>query len=66
MRLKHGLRFRAMAVGLRSAGHEKIANMIISSWKVGSAKHCIIMTLASVHASVPTLNGRAVCVHSVG
>ena len=42
MRLKHGLRFRAMAVGLRLAGQEKIASMIISSWKVGTRDQCII------------------------
>ena len=36
MRQEPGLRFHAMAVGLRSAGQDKIANMIINSWKVGT------------------------------
>jgi hypothetical protein len=34
MRLKHGMKFRMMAVGLKMAGHKKVANMITSSWKV--------------------------------
>ena len=34
MRLKHGMRFRMMAVGLKMAGHKKVADMITSSWKV--------------------------------
>ena len=34
MRLKHGLKFRMTSVALKMAGHKKVANMIISSWKV--------------------------------
>lgn len=34
MRIKHGMKFKMMAVGLRMAGHKKVADMIKSSWKV--------------------------------
>ena len=34
MRVKHSLRFKFMAVGLKLAGHKKVADMITSSWKV--------------------------------
>lgn len=34
MRMKHGIRFKLMAAGLRMAGHKKVADMIKSSWKV--------------------------------
>ncbi|BDA50523.1 probable fatty acyl-CoA reductase 1 [Coccomyxa sp. Obi] len=34
MRIKHGIRFKLMAAGLRMAGHKKVADMIKSSWKV--------------------------------
>ena len=41
MRLKHGLKFRMTSVALKMAGHKKVANMIISSWKVC---HCPCLT----------------------
>ena len=34
MVVKHSLRFKMMAVGLKLAGHKKVADMITSSWKV--------------------------------
>ena len=34
MRLKHGMKFRMTALGLKIAGHKKVADMILSSWKV--------------------------------
>jgi hypothetical protein len=34
MQIKHGIRFKLMAAGLRMAGHKKVADMIKSSWKV--------------------------------
>ena len=33
MVVKHSLRFKMMAVGLKLAGHKKVADMITSSWK---------------------------------
>lgn len=40
MRIKHGIRFKLMAAGLRMAGHKKVADMIKSSWKVSSQLAC--------------------------
>ena len=34
MVVKHSLRFKMMAMGLKLAGHKKVADMITSSWKV--------------------------------
>ena len=34
MRLKHDIRFKMMATGLRLAGQKKVADIIQSSWKV--------------------------------
>ncbi len=34
MRIKHDIRFKLMATGLRLAGHKKVADIILSSWKV--------------------------------
>lgn len=36
MRIKHGIRFRMIAMGLRMAGYTKVADMIKSSWKVAT------------------------------
>lgn len=61
MRLRHGLRFRAMAVGLRLAGQEKIAGMIISSWKVGTSDQRIISPWQRSH---PQWGALCVCLQS--
>ena len=53
MRLKHGMKFRMTAVALKMAGHKKVANMIISSWKVC---HCSVQgsVLAKRHFLTPS------------
>jgi hypothetical protein len=44
MRMKHGIRFKLIATGLRMAGYKKVADMINSSWKVmlGLLHHCML------------------------
>ena len=46
MVVKHSLRFKMMAVGLKLAGHKKVADMITSSWKVC---HPITQCLLCMH-----------------
>ena len=44
MVVKHSLRFRMMAVGLKLAGHKKVADMITSSWKVWHHSLCAFLS----------------------
>ena len=32
--MKHDIRFKALATGLRMAGHAKLASMVQNSWKI--------------------------------